>query len=139
VLLISTYLDVRFTIPTQTRQICELKITKLPQQDLACLCRVSRDLNLLATSYLYRTVRFHCEGRIGGDEPLIKKLDTFGHPQFTPLIHTRKVLVTGSWYDIYQEIEANLGPGRLLSPAVQMFCNIMTSCIVRMPNLQDFM
>jgi hypothetical protein len=99
---------------------------------------VSRELNDLVTPFLYRTVHFHSPGHIQGDDRLLQQLDIFGHPHFAPLIYTKKVLVTGSWYETYNEIESELGSKCLLSPAVRMFSNIIASCIMRMPNLREF-
>ncbi|KAJ5185882.1 hypothetical protein N7491_006248 [Penicillium cf. griseofulvum] len=89
------------------------------------------DLALLA-------LRFHNPGRIDGDDALQLKLDIFGDPRCTNLKHTQRVLVTGSWYDIYHEIESNLGSQSMLSPAARMLSNIIASCVIRMPNLKEF-
>jgi hypothetical protein len=117
----------------------ELLRDYLDLSDLAILARACREWNNLVIPYLYDTVRFHNPGCFGGNDQLQLKLDTFGDPRCTNLKYTQRVLVTGSWYDIYHEIDSNLGSQSLLSPAARMLSNIIASCVIRMPNLREFM
>ncbi|KAJ5337449.1 uncharacterized protein N7506_005471 [Penicillium brevicompactum] len=94
--------------------------------------------DFVALSSLLPGVQFHNPGRIEGNDPLQLKLDTFGDPRCTNLKHNQRVLVTGSWYEIYHEIDSNLGSQSMLSPAARMLSNIIASCIIRMPNLKEF-
>ncbi|KAJ5267880.1 hypothetical protein N7478_010688 [Penicillium angulare] len=116
----------------------ELLRDYLDLSDLALLACTCREWNALIIPYLYDTVQFHNPGRIEGNDPLQLKLDLFGDPRCTNLKHTQRLLVTGSWYDIYHEIESNLGSQSMLSPAARMLSNIIASCVIRMPNLKDF-
>ncbi|OQD70576.1 hypothetical protein PENDEC_c022G01412 [Penicillium decumbens] len=116
----------------------ELLRDYLDLSDLAILARACREWNNLVIPYLYDTVRFHNPGCFGGNDQLQLKLDTFGDPRCTNLKYTQRVLVTGSWYDIYHEIDSNLGSQSLLSPAARMLSNIIASCVIRMPNLKEF-
>lgn len=88
---------------------------------------------------MYRTVHFHCPGRIDFQDTVLQKLDLFADPRFLGLLHTTQVIITGSWYDTYKEIESDLSPHQLLSPAVRMFNTIISSCVIRMPKLKAFM
>ena len=106
--------------------------------DLASLACVSREVNRLVIPKLYRSVRFHCHGRIELEDALLRKLDVFSDPQFVNLMHTQRVYVTGSWYNTYDDIESGLALHRLMSPAVRMFNSIIRSSIVRMPSLKHF-
>jgi hypothetical protein len=71
-------------------------------------------------------------------DPLLRKLDIFGHPQFTKLVFTKRLFVTGSWYQTCDEIESGLSPQKLLSPAAGMLSCIIASLVIRMSNLQEF-
>ncbi|KAF7585405.1 hypothetical protein BBP40_010976 [Aspergillus hancockii] len=106
--------------------------------DLANLARVSHGLNDLVTPYLYHTVRFHSPGRLGPDDRLMLKLDIFGDPRFDKLDYTKRVIVSGSWYEMYAAIDSELGQYRILSPAARMLSNIISNCVLRMPNLEEF-
>lgn len=116
-----------------------LTTKQLSKSDLAHLASTCRPVNRLVTPYLYRTLHLHCPGRIGFKDTVIKKLDLFADPRFLGLVHTSQVIITGSWYDMYKDIESDLSPHKLLSPAVQMFNTIISSCVVRMPKLRTFM
>ena len=107
--------------------------------DLAKLARVSHEMNDLVTPYLYHTVHFHSPGRIKPDDQLLLQLDILGDLQFDKLVYTKRVVVSGSWYDTYAAIDEELGEHQMLSPAARMFSNIMSNCILRMPNLEEFM
>ena len=96
-------------------------------------------MNHLVIPYLYRTVHFHCPGRIEFQDNVLQKLELFADPRFSGLLHTTHVFVTGSWYDTYKEVESDLSPHCLLSPAVRMFNSLISSCVVRMPHLKVFM
>lgn len=103
---------------------------------LACVCR---EWNSIVIPVLYHTLRLHNPGRITANDPLQRKLEIFGDPRCANIVHTKRVLVTGSWYDSYHEIDSKLGSHSMLSPAARMFSNIITSSILRMPNLEEFM
>ncbi|RAQ61882.1 hypothetical protein COH20_009781 [Aspergillus flavus] len=111
----------------------------LTASDLAKLARVSHELNDLATPYLYQTVHFHSPGRIKPDDQLLSQLDILGNLHFNKLVYTRRVVVSGSWYEAYAAIDSELGEHQILSPAARMFSNIIRNCIQRMPNLEEFM
>lgn len=96
-------------------------------------------MNRLVTPYLYRTLHFHCPGRIEFQDTVLQKLELFADPRFLGLLHTTRVFITGSWYDTYKEVESDLSSHKLLSPAVRMFNSLISSCVVRMPNLKMFM
>lgn len=110
----------------------------LTASDLAKLARVSHELNDLATPYLYQTVHFHSPGRIKPDDQLLSQLDILGNLHFNKLVYTRRVVVSGSWYEAYAAIDSELGEHQILSPAARMFSNIIRNCIQRMPNLEEF-
>ncbi|KAK6837808.1 hypothetical protein RU639_001682 [Aspergillus parasiticus] len=110
----------------------------LTDSDLAKLARVSHELNDLATPYLYQTVHFHSPGRIKPDDQLLLQLDILGDLRFNKLVYTRRVVVSGSWYEAYAAIDSELGEHQILSPAARMFSNIICNCIQRMPNLEEF-
>jgi hypothetical protein len=112
---------------------------QLTLANLAALALVSRELNDLVTPYLYHTVRFHSSGRVAPNDRLMLKLDILGDPRFDKLDHTKRVIVSGSWYETYAAIDSELGPHRILSPAARMLSNIISNCILRMPNLEEFM
>ncbi|OOO05094.1 hypothetical protein OAory_01114310 [Aspergillus oryzae] len=112
---------------------------ELTASDLAKLARVSHELNDLATPYLYQTVHFHSPGRIKPDDQLLSQLDILGNLHFNKLVYTRRVVVSGSWYEAYAAIDSELGEHQILSPAARMFSNIIRNCIQRMPNLEEFM
>lgn len=95
-------------------------------------------MNRLVTPYLYRTLCFHCSGRIEFQDTVLQKLELFVDPRFPRLVHTTHVSITGSWYDTYKEIESDLSPHKLLSPAVRMFNSLISACVVRMPHLKAF-
>ncbi|GAB1192654.1 hypothetical protein APSETT444_001847 [Aspergillus pseudonomiae] len=102
------------------------------------LARVSHELHNLATPYLYHTVRFHSPGRIKPDDQLLLQLDILGDLRFDKLVYTRRVVVSGSWYETYAAIDSELAEHKILSPAAHMFSNIIRNCILRMPNLEEF-
>lgn len=102
------------------------------------LAQTCHEWHDVVTPYLYHTVRFHSTGRIAVNDPLQMKLEIFGDPRFTKLVHTQRVFITGSWYNAYNEIDSELGYSRILSPAARMLNNIIASCIMRMPNLKEF-
>ena len=112
---------------------------KLSTGDLASLACASRQLNHLITPRLYHTIHFHFRGRITPEDTIFRKLDVFGDPRFSRLQHTLRLYVTGSWYHTYKKIESGLGQQGIFSPAARMFSNIISSCIVRMPHLKEFM
>ncbi|BAE64411.1 unnamed protein product [Aspergillus oryzae RIB40] len=72
----------------------------LTASDLAKLARVSHELNDLATPYLYQTVHFHSPGRIKPDDQLLSQLDILGNLHFNKLVYTRRVVVSGSCWDM---------------------------------------
>ncbi|KAE8148748.1 hypothetical protein BDV25DRAFT_141488 [Aspergillus avenaceus] len=110
----------------------------LTENDLAILARVSHAVNEQVIPHLYHTVRLHSPGRIDTDDRLMAKLDALGDPRFNKLQYTRRVIVSGSWYNTYADIDSELGPHRILSPAARMFNNIIRNCVIRMPNLEEF-
>ena len=112
---------------------------KLSISDLAHLACTSHQLNDWVTPRLYHTIHFHSRGRIAPEDPIFRKLDIFGDPRFSRLQHTSRLYITGSWYHTYKEIESELGQQGLFSPAARMFSNIISSCVVRMPDLKEFM
>ena len=122
-----------------SQNIWHLTQKKLSTGDLASLACASRQLNHLITPRLYHTIHFHCRGRIASEDAIFRKLDVFGDPRFSRLQHTLRLYVTGSWYHTYKEIESDLGQQRIFSPAARIFSNIISSCIVRMPHLKEFM
>ncbi|CAI7635575.1 unnamed protein product [Penicillium pancosmium] len=110
----------------------------LDNTDLASLALTCRQWNYIATPSLYHTVQFHNPGRIAANDLLQLKLEIFGDPRFTQIKHTKRVLITGSWYDSYHAIESNLGSESILSPAARMLNTIIASCVLRMPQLREF-
>ena len=125
---------------TRYREISDSWLSeKLSTGDLANLSCASRQLNYLITPHLYHTIHFHCRGVFAPEDQVFRKLDIFGDPRFSKLQHTSRLYVTGSWYHTYKEIESDLGQQGIFSPAARMFSNIISSCIVRMPHLKEFM
>ncbi|RAH71273.1 uncharacterized protein BO66DRAFT_448448, partial [Aspergillus aculeatinus CBS 121060] len=106
--------------------------------DLAALARVSRELNDLVNPYLYHTVRFHSPGHIDAHDKLLMKLDTLAHPEFDKMGLIKRVIVSGTWYSTYASIDSWLAPRRILSPAARLLSSLLCSCVVRMPNLEEF-
>ncbi|OJJ95575.1 hypothetical protein ASPACDRAFT_64075 [Aspergillus aculeatus ATCC 16872] len=106
--------------------------------DLAALARVSRELNDLVNPYLYHTVRLHSPGHIDAHDKLLMKLDTLAHPEFNKMGFIKRVIVSGTWYSTYASIDSWLAPKRILSPAARLLSSLLCSCVVRMPNLEEF-
>jgi len=96
-------------------------------------------MNKFAISFLYPTVHFHLPGRISATDTLLSKLEIFSDENFEHLRHTRRVLISGTWYQAYDEIESDLGLEKTLSPAVRMLNALITLCVSKMPDLQAFM
>ncbi|RAH79107.1 hypothetical protein BO86DRAFT_421049 [Aspergillus japonicus CBS 114.51] len=111
---------------------------QLSYSDMAALARVSRELNGLVNPYLYHTVRFHSPGHIDSHDKLLMKLDTLGHPEFDKMGFIKRVIVSGTWYSTYASIDSWLAPRRILSPAARLLSSLLCSCVVRMPNLEEF-
>ncbi|PYH86234.1 hypothetical protein BO82DRAFT_326363 [Aspergillus uvarum CBS 121591] len=105
---------------------------------MAALARVSHELNGLVNPYLYHTVRFHSPGHIDAHDKLLMKLDTLGHPEFNKMGFIKRVIVSGTWYSTYASIDSWLAPRRILSPAARLLSSLLCSCVVRMPNLEEF-
>ena len=70
---------------------------------------------------------------------VIHKLETFTEPTFNHLQHTARVVVVGSWYSEYTELETQAGLENVLSPAVRMFSTLIDVCLFKMSNLDTFM
>ena len=83
-------------------------------------------------------VHFRLPARFNALDKVIHKLETFTEPTFYNLQHTRKVVVVGSWYSEYTELETEAGLENVLSPAVRMFSTLVDVCLARMGNLQNF-
>jgi hypothetical protein len=112
---------------------------QLTLRDLATLPRVCKGLHALATPLLYRTLCFKLPGDISESDPLLRQLETFADLRFCHTQHTTKVVVWGTWYKAYDDLESRLGPEHLLSPAVRMLNALLAVCLSKMPNLESFM
>ncbi|PGH29792.1 hypothetical protein GX50_07463 [[Emmonsia] crescens] len=95
-------------------------------------------MNEIAIPFLYPTVHFHLPGHISATDALLSKLEAFSNQDFTLLRHTTRVLISGTWYHAYDEIESRLGLENVISPAVRMLNTLITVCVSKMPNLRAF-
>ncbi|KAL2383470.1 hypothetical protein RJZ90_002623 [Blastomyces dermatitidis] len=111
---------------------------QLHPRDLVQLVRVSRNVNEIAIPFLYRTVHFHLPGHISATDALLSKLEVFSDQDFPLLRHTTRVLISGTWYQAYDEIESRLGLENVVSPAVRMLNTLITICVSKMPKLRAF-
>lgn len=112
---------------------------QLPINDLAKFARVCRDINTVSTPILYRTIHFRLPGSMSGNDALLAKLETFTDPGFDMTKHTTNVVVSGTWYIAYEDVESALSQVRVLSPAVRMLNSLIITCLVKMPLLRTFM
>ena len=87
---------------------------------------------------LYKVVHFRLPSRFSASDNVINKLETFTEPSFDHLRWTRQVIVVGSWYHEYTEMESDAGIENILSPAVRMFSTLVDVCLARMGGLQSF-
>ncbi|GAD92867.1 hypothetical protein AFLA_123420 [Paecilomyces variotii No. 5] len=118
--------------------LLEMMGSELTSKELASLALVNRELNKLATPYLYHTLRFHSSGKITSYDRLLLMLDIMSDSSFDKTKFTRTVMVTGSWYQTYDAIDSDLGPQRVLSPAARMLSALVACCVAKMPYLKEF-
>ncbi|KAH8705683.1 hypothetical protein BGW36DRAFT_393226 [Talaromyces proteolyticus] len=110
----------------------------LSHHDLFSATRVCRDFNGIVNPILYRNVRFHLSGQILSIDRLLDRLEIFSMPGFNLTQYTRRVMVSGSWYWSYDQLESDLGQENMVSPAVRMFNALIATCISKMWGLREF-
>ncbi len=96
-------------------------------------------MNELAISFLYSTIHFRLPDQISARDALLSKLEIFSAREFDLLKHTRRVLISGTWYQAYDEIESVISLENALSPAVRMLNALIAVCVAKMPGLRAFM
>lgn len=117
-----------------------LTCVQLPLDTLAKCSLLNREMNALATPYLYKTLHLHSPGRISGLESFLSKLELMANCRFEKIKFTRRVLVTGYWCQIYKDTSQTLfGPESLACPDIRMLNALISCCVVRMPQLREFM
>ncbi|RAK71266.1 uncharacterized protein BO72DRAFT_392376, partial [Aspergillus fijiensis CBS 313.89] len=87
--------------------------------DLAALARVSRELNDLVNPYLYHTVRFHSPGHVDAHDKLLMKLDTLAHPEFDKMGLIKRVIVSGTCWDMQVSLTQYLVSNVVLRPMLR--------------------
>lgn len=75
---------------------------------------------------------------MSGNDALLAKLETFTDPGFDLTKHTINVVVSGTWYIAYEDVESTLSQVRVLSPAVRMLNSLIITCLNKMPLLKTF-
>ncbi|KAI9751850.1 MAG: hypothetical protein M4579_005873 [Chaenotheca gracillima] len=118
--------------------VAERVYSKLAPSDLARVAGVSRTLHASVVPVLYRNVHFQLPAIIKDPDRLLHQLETFTDPGFDLLKHTLSVTVSGAWYHKYDELDATIGQGQLVPPAIKMLNTLIVLCIIKMPHLKKF-
>jgi hypothetical protein len=102
------------------------------------VARVCKTIHSVTIRVLYRVVSFRLPLNISEVDTLLAQFETFIEPHFSFLKYTISMIVSGTWYGAYDELESALGRGGLLSPAVRMLNVLIALCLQRSDNVKAF-
>lgn len=66
-------------------------------------------------------------------------LETFTNAEFEHPRHTKRVVVSGTWYQAYDDLESEFGHENILSPAVRLLSALISVFLVKSSQMKSFM